>query len=102
MIMAGKIFDKHNQQKTKRIMNTKKSETVTLIKWSATEPGAYVTGIFGVYADYTKASHELMCARESLVQNGYTIIKRAEKEVILKNQVNDRTMQMYLETFKIQ
>lgn len=83
-------------------MATKNTNQVTLIKWSATEPGAYVTGIFGVYADYTKAAHELMVARESLVQNGYTIIKRAEKEVILKNQVNDRTMQMYLETYKIQ
>lgn len=82
-------------------MNTKTTETVTIIKWSATEPGAYVTGIFGVYADYSKATHEMMTARESLVQNGYTIVKRAEKEVILKNQVNDRTMQMYLETFKI-
>ena len=83
-------------------MSTKNINQVTLIKWSATEPGAYVTGIFGVYADYTKAAHELMAARESLVQNGYTIIKRAEKEVILKNQVNDRTMQMYLETYIIQ
>lgn len=83
-------------------MSTKKTYQVTLIKWSATEPGAYVTGIFGVYADYEKAAHELMTARESLVQNGYTIIKRAEKEIILKNQVNDRTMQLYLETYKIQ
>lgn len=83
-------------------MNTKNTNQVTIIKWSATEPGAYVTGIFGVYADHDKASHELMVARESLVQNGYTIIKRAEKEVILKNQVTDRTMQMYLETYKIQ
>lgn len=83
-------------------MSTKNTKQVTIIKWSATEPGAYVTGIFGVYDDYTKAAHELMAARESLVQNGYTIIKRAEKEVILKNQVNDRTMQMYLETYKIQ
>lgn len=83
-------------------MTTKNTKQVTLIKWSATEPGAYVTGIFGVYADYEKAAHELMVARESLVQNGYTIIKRAEKEVILKNQVNDRTMQMYLETYIIQ
>lgn len=83
-------------------MTTKNINQVTLIKWSATEPGAYVTGIFGVYADYTKAAHELMAARESLVQNGYTIIKRADKEVILKNQVNDRTMQMYLETYIIQ
>lgn len=83
-------------------MATKNITQVTLIKWSATEPGAYVTGIFGVYADYEKAAHELMAARESLVQNGYTIIKRAEKEAILKNQENDRTMQMYLETFNIQ
>lgn len=83
-------------------MATKNPNQVTIIKWSATEPGAYVTGIFGVYADYEKAAHELMVSRESLVQNGYTIIKRAEKEVILKNQVNDRTMQMYLETYKIQ
>lgn len=83
-------------------MNTKQNNQVTLIKWSATEPGAYVTGIFGLYADYDKAAHELMVARDSLVQNGYTIIKRAEKEVILKNQVNDRTMQMYLEIYKIQ
>lgn len=83
-------------------MTTNNTKQVTLIKWSATEPCAYVTGIFGVYADYEKAAHELMAARESLVQNGYTIIKRAEKEVILKNQVNDRTMQMYLETYKIQ
>lgn len=83
-------------------MNTKKTNTVSIIKWSATEPGAYVTGIFGVYAEYTKAAHELMVARDSLVQNGYTIIKRAEKEVILKNEVNDRTMQMYLETYNIQ
>lgn len=83
-------------------MATKKTNQVTIIKWSATEPGAYVTGIFGVYADYEKAAHELMVSRESLVQNGYTIIKRAEKEVILKNQANDRTMQMYLEIYKIQ
>lgn len=83
-------------------MTTKNTKQVTLIKWSATEPGAYVTGIFGVYAEYEKAAHELMAARESLVQNGYTIIKRAEKEVILKNQVNNRTMQMYLETYEIQ
>lgn len=83
-------------------MNIKQNNQVTIIKWSATEPGAYVTGIFGVYADYEKASHELMVARDSLIQNGYTIIKRADKEVILKNQVNDRTMQMYLETHKIQ
>lgn len=83
-------------------MNTKKTETVTLIKWNATETGAYVTGIFGVYADYNKAARELMVARESLVQNGYTIIKRDEKEVILKNQVTDRTMQMYIEIHTIQ
>lgn len=83
-------------------MSTKNTNQATLIKWSATEPGAYVTGIFGVYADYEKAAHELMVARDSLVQNGYTIIKRTEKEVILKNQVNDRTMQMYLEIYKIQ
>lgn len=83
-------------------MNTKNTNQVTIIKWNATETGAYVTGILGVYADYNKAAHELMVARDSLVQNGYTIIKRAEKEVILKNQVNDRTMQMYLETHKIQ
>lgn len=83
-------------------MATKNTNQVTIIKWSATEPGAYVTGIFGVYADYEKAAHELMVSRESLVQNGYTIIQRAEKEVILKNQVNDRTMQLYLETYKIQ
>lgn len=99
--MAGKIIEKNNQQKTKQIMNTKKTETVTIIKWGATEPGAYVTGIFGVYADYNKAARELMVARESLVQNGYTIIKRDEKEVILKNTANDRTMQMYLQTYKI-
>lgn len=83
-------------------MSSKNTNQVTLIKWSATEPGAYVTGIFGVYADYEKAAHELMVARDSLVQNGYTIIKRAEKEVILKNSDNDRTMQMYLEIHKIQ
>ena len=83
-------------------MATKNTNQVTVIKWSATELGAHVTGIFGVYAEYSKAEHELMVARESLVQNGYTIIKREEKEVILKNQVNDRTMQMYLETYKIQ
>lgn len=83
-------------------MKTKNNNQVTIIKWSATEPGAYVTGIFGVYADYSKATHELMVARESLVQNGYTIIKRDEHEVILKNTANDRTMQMYLETYNIQ
>lgn len=83
-------------------MNTKNTNQVTIIKWNATETGAYVTGIFGVYAEYTKAARELMVARESLVQNGYTIIKRDEKEVILKNTSNDRTMQMYLETYKIQ
>lgn len=83
-------------------MSTKNTNQVTLIKWSATEPGAYVTGIFGVYADYEKAAHELMVARDSLVQNGYTIIKRAEKEVILNNQANDRTMQMFLEIYEIQ
>lgn len=83
-------------------MNTKNTNQVTIIKWNATETGAYVTGIFGVYAEYTKAARELMAARESLVQNGYTIIKRDEKEVILKNQETDRTMQMYLETYKIQ
>lgn len=83
-------------------MSTKNTNQVTLIKWCATEPGAYVTGIFGVYDEYMKAEHELMAARDSLVQNGYTIIKRAEKEVILKNQANDRTMQMYLEIYKIQ
>lgn len=82
-------------------MKTQNKDQVTIIKWSATEPGAYVTGIFGVYADYDKAAHELMAARDSLVQNGYTIIKRADKEVILKNQENDRTMQMYLESYKI-
>lgn len=83
-------------------MNTKNTNQVTIIKWNATETGAYVTGIFGVYAEYTKAARELMVARESLVQNGYTIIKRDEKEVILKNSENNRTMQMYLETYKIQ
>lgn len=83
-------------------MNTKDTNQVTIIKWCATEPGAYVTGIFGVYADYTKAAHELMVARESLVQSGYTIVKRAEKEVTLKNHVTDRTMQMFLETYIIQ
>lgn len=82
-------------------MSTKNTNQVTILKWSATEPGAYVTGILGVYADYLKADHELMAARESLVQNGYTIIKREENEVILKNQVNDRTLQMYIETYKI-
>lgn len=83
-------------------MNTKNTNQVTIIKWNATETGAYVTGIFGVYAEYTKAARELMVARESLVQNGYTIIKRDEKEIILKNSENNRTMQMYLETYKIQ
>lgn len=83
-------------------MKTTQNTQVTLIKWNATEPGAYVTGIFGVYADYTKAAREMMVARESLVQNGYTIIKRAEKEVILKNIEYDRTMQLYLQTYKIQ
>lgn len=83
-------------------MNTKNTNQVTIIKWGATEPGAYVTGIYGVYADPTKAARELMAARESLVQNGYTIIKRDEKEVILKNQETNRTMQMYLETYNIQ
>ena len=83
-------------------MNTKNPNQVTIIKWNATETGAYVTGIFGVYADYNKAARELLVARESLVQNGYTIIKRAENEVILKNQATERTMQMYLETYKIQ
>lgn len=83
-------------------MSTKNTNQVTLIKWSATEPGAYVTGIFGVYSDYEKAAHELMVSRESLVQNGYTIIKRDEKEVILKNTANERTMHMYLEIYKIQ
>lgn len=83
-------------------MNTKNTNQVTIIKWNATETGAYVTGIFGVYADYNKAARELMVARESLVQTGYTIIKRDEKEVILKNPANNRTMQMYLEIYKIQ
>lgn len=83
-------------------MNTKQNNQVTIIKWSATEPGAYVTGIFGVYADNLKAKHELMAARESLVQNGYSILKRDDQEVILKNIENDRTMQMYLEIYKIQ
>lgn len=75
---------------------------VTIIKWGATEPGAYCTGIFGVYADPIKAARELMAARDSLVQNGYTIIKRADKEVILKNPATERTMQLYFETYKIQ
>lgn len=83
-------------------MKTTQNNQVTIIKWNATETGAYVTGIFGVYADYNKAAHEMMMARESLIQNGYTIIKRDEKEVILKNIENDRTMQMYLEIYKIQ
>lgn len=83
-------------------MNTKNTNQVTIIKWSATEPGAYVTGILGVYADYEKAAHELMAARESLVQKGYTIIKREENEVTLKNQATHRTMHMYLEIYKIQ
>lgn len=83
-------------------MNTKQKDQVTIIKWGATEPGAYVTGIYGVYADPIKAARELMAARDSLVQTGYTIIKRSEKEAILKNQVNDRSMQLYLETYKIQ
>lgn len=83
-------------------MNTKNTNQVTIIKWNATEPGAYVTGIFGVYADYSKAAREMMIARESLVQNDYTIIKRSDKEVILKNQATDRTMQMYLESYNIQ
>lgn len=83
-------------------MNTKNTNQVTIIKWGATEPGAYVTGIFGVYADPTKAAHELMMARESLVQNGYNIIKRSDKEVILKNPATERTMQLYIETYKIQ
>ena len=83
-------------------MKTQNKDQVTIIKWGASEPGAYATGIFGVYADYNKAARELMVARESLVQNGYTIIKRAEKEVTLKNIENDRTMQLYLESYKIQ
>lgn len=83
-------------------MNTKKTNTVSIIKWGASEPGAYVTGIFGVYAANETAMRELRLARESLVQNGYTIIKRDEKEVILKNQVTDRTMQMYIEIHTIQ
>lgn len=83
-------------------MKTQSKDQVTIIKWGATEPGAYVVGIFGVYADYNKAARELMVARESLVQNGYTIIKRDEKECILKNTSNDRTMQLYLESYKIQ
>lgn len=83
-------------------MKAKNTNQVTILKWSATEPGAYVTGIFGVYADLEKATHDMMTARESLVQNGYNIIRREEKEIILKNPVNDRTMQMYLETYKIQ
>lgn len=83
-------------------MKATQNNQVTIIKWNATETGAYVTGIFGVYADYNKAAHEMMAARESLIQNGYTIIKRDEKEVILKNTENDRTMQLYLETYKIQ
>lgn len=83
-------------------MNTKKTNTVALLKWGATEPGAYVTGIFGVYAEHETAMRELISARESLVQNGYTIIKRDDKEVILKNQLTDRTMHMYLEIHKIQ
>lgn len=83
-------------------MNPKNTNQVTIIKWNASETGAFVTGILGVYADYSKAARELMLARESLVQNGYTIIKRDEKEVILKNADPDRTMQMYLEIYKIQ
>lgn len=83
-------------------MATKNINQVTIIKWSATEPGSLVTGIFGVYADYEKAAHELMAARESLVQNGYTIINRADNEVFLKNKVTDRTMQLYIEIYKIQ
>lgn len=83
-------------------MKTTQNNQVTIIKWNATETGAYVTGILGVYADYNKAAHEMFMARESLIQNGYTIIKRDEKEVILKNIENDRTMQMYLEIYKIQ
>ena len=83
-------------------MNTKNTNQVTIIKWGATEPGAYVTGIFGVYADFFKAEHEMMVARESLVQNGYTILSRDNKEVILKNIKNERMMHLYLETYKIQ
>lgn len=82
-------------------MNTKKNNTVTLIKWCASEPGAYCTGIFGVYYDYPTAKHELMTERESLIQNGYTIIKRLDNEIILKNQDDDRTMQLYIETYPI-
>lgn len=83
-------------------MATKNTNQVTIIKWSALEPGAYVTGIIGVYAEQSKAEHELMVARESLVQNGYTIIMRSDNEVILKHQANDRTMQLFLEKYKIQ
>lgn len=83
-------------------MKQTQNTQVTIIKWNATEPGAYVTGIFGVYSDYSKAAHELNVARESLVQNGYTIIKRDENEVILKHPETNRTMQMYTELYKIQ
>lgn len=83
-------------------MNTKNPNQVTLIKWNATETGAYVTGILGVYSDYNKAAHELMVARQNLVENGYTIIKRSDQETILKNPSTDRTMQLYLESYNIQ
>lgn len=82
-------------------MTQKKTNTVSIIKWCASEPGAYCTGIFGVYTDKENAEHELRVERESLVQNGYTIIKRTGNEVILKNTDDDRTMQLYIEVYPI-
>lgn len=83
-------------------METKHTNHVTIIKWSATEPGAYVSGIFGVYATHETAQRELRNARDTLVHSGYTILKRDSEECILQNQATNRTMQIYLEIHKIQ
>lgn len=82
-------------------MNTKQINKVSIIKWNATEPGAYVTGIFGVYLQNETAQRELRQARETLVQSGYTILKRDDRECILKNMDTNRTMQMYIEIYDI-
>lgn len=85
---------------TQKKTNTS-SNTVSIIKWCASEPGAYCTGIYGVYNDNETAEHDLKVERESLVQKGYTIIKRTRKEAILKNTDDNSTMMLFIDTYPI-
>lgn len=85
-----------------RIMNTKNTNQVTIVKWHVIESGAFVTGIYGVYADPYKAAREMMAARDILMQKGYIITKRDHNEVMMEKTEDNRTTLLYLETYKIQ